>query len=126
MNRILTFAILLFSIALPICAQVQTGSILIKITDAQGAIMPGVSVSLSSPVLSGPTIATTDERGVHRFPSLLPGTYAVKLAGTMPVNEASPMVDTTSANVKVNIREEWLRGTPVGRGSWALRESKVR
>src|SRR6516162_6124970 len=80
MNRILTIAILLFSIALPICAQVQTGSILIKITDAQGAIMPGVSVSLSSPVLSGTTIATTDERGVHRFPSLLPGTYAVKLA----------------------------------------------
>jgi hypothetical protein len=47
MNRVLTFAILLFSIALPICAQVQTGSILIKVTDQQGGILPGVAVTLT-------------------------------------------------------------------------------
>jgi len=37
MNRVLTSAILLLSVAASVYAQVQTGSILIKVTDQQGA-----------------------------------------------------------------------------------------
>jgi hypothetical protein len=61
-------------------AQVQTGSILVKVTDQQGAVVPGVTVTISSPVLvTGQMVATTDAGGLYRFPSLPPGTYSVKL-----------------------------------------------
>src|SRR5262245_13995046 len=66
--------------ALPVSAQVQTGSILVRVTDAQGGAVPGVTITLSSPVLvAGTMTGVTDTGGVNRFPSLVPGTYSVKL-----------------------------------------------
>jgi hypothetical protein len=66
--------------AFPVAAQVQTGSILVRVTDAQGGAVPGVTVTLSSPVLVAGTMAgVTDTGGVNRFPSLQPGIYSVKL-----------------------------------------------
>ena len=50
-------------------AQVQTGSILVKATDEQGAVMPGVTVTISSPVLvAGQTTGVTDAGGVISLP----------------------------------------------------------
>lgn len=67
-------------VAAPALAQVQTGSILVKVVDEQGAVVPGVTVTINSPALvSGQMVGTTDVRGVHRFPSLNPGTFSVKL-----------------------------------------------
>jgi len=43
--------LIVLSLALPAGAQVQTGSILIKSVDQQGAVMPGVTITISSPVL---------------------------------------------------------------------------
>src|SRR5262245_35165473 len=139
-------------------AQVQTGSILVRSTDEQGAATPGVTVTISSPVLvAGSMTGVTDTAGVYRFPSLVPGTYSVKLdlqgfqsvlrenivvlvgqttpvelalkvatvAETVTVTGASPVVDTTSANVNVNLSEQLLQGTPGGRDIWALVEYKV-
>ena len=66
--------------ALPAAAQVQTGSILVRVTDEQGGAVPGVAVTLTSPVLvSGIMSGVTDSGGVNRFPSLQPGIYAVKV-----------------------------------------------
>ncbi len=66
--------------ALPVAAQVQTGSILVRVTDQQGGAVPGVTVTLTSPVLvAGTMTAVTDTGGVNRFPSLQPGIYSVKL-----------------------------------------------
>jgi hypothetical protein len=66
--------------ALPVAAQVQTGSILVRVTDAQGGAVPGVTVTLTSPVLvAGTMTGTTDTGGVNRFPSLQPGIYSVKV-----------------------------------------------
>ncbi len=65
--------------ALPVVAQVQTGSILVRATDEQGAAVPGVTVTLTSPVLvAGTMTGATDTGGVVRFPSLQPGVYSVK------------------------------------------------
>jgi carboxypeptidase family protein/TonB-dependent receptor-like protein len=62
-------------------AQVQTGSILVKVTDEKGGTVPGVTVTITSPVLvAGQMTGTTDAGGAYRFPSLGPGTYSVKLA----------------------------------------------
>jgi len=160
MSRILRYAaaaFVLFTTA-PALAQVQTGSILVRAIDQQGAVMPGVTITISSPVLvSGTMTAVTDAGGVYRFPSLVPGTYSVKtelsgfktinrenivvlvgqttpvefsmavasLAENITVTGASPTVDTTSANVNVNLSEQLIQGTPGGRDIWALVEAKV-
>jgi hypothetical protein len=47
------------------------------------------------------------------------------LAETVTVSGASPVIDTTSANVAVNLSEQLLQSTPGGRDIWALVEYKV-
>ena len=47
------------------------------------------------------------------------------LAETVTVTGTSPVIDTTSANVAVNLSEQLLQGTPGGRDIWALVEYKV-
>ena len=160
MKRIVSFFAVATALALAstASAQVQTGSILVRATDEQGAVMPGVSITISSPVLvAGSMAGVTDAGGVNRFPSLVPGIYSVKLelsgfatvtreniavlvgqttpvefamkvgavAENITVTGASPTVDTTSANVNVNLSNELLQGTPGGRDLWGLLEAKV-
>jgi hypothetical protein len=75
-----TLALLFALLAIPAAAQVQTGSILVKALDEKGGVLPGAAVTISSPVLvAGQMTGATDAGGVYRFPSLPPGTYAVKL-----------------------------------------------
>jgi hypothetical protein len=47
------------------------------------------------------------------------------LAESITVTGASPTVDTTSANVAVNLSEQLIQGTPGGRDIWGLLEAKV-
>ena len=47
------------------------------------------------------------------------------MAENITVTGASPTVDTTSANVNVNLSNELLQGTPGGRDLWGLLEAKV-
>src|SRR5205823_2759149 len=64
----------------PALAQVQSGSILVKAVDEQGAAAPGVTITISSPILvSGTVSGVTDAGGVYRLPNLQPGTYSVKV-----------------------------------------------
>jgi hypothetical protein len=56
----------------------QPGEIFGKVTDTSGAIMPGVNVTLTSPVLLQSQTATTSETGSYRFPQLPIGLYTVK------------------------------------------------
>jgi hypothetical protein len=58
-------------------AQAQTTSTLTgTITDSTGAVVPGATVSISSPSLIGGTHSTvSDSQGIYRFPSLQPGVY---------------------------------------------------
>ena len=65
--------------SLPLFAQVNAGSILVKTVDEQGGLMPGVSVTITSSVIvAGLKTDVTDSRGTIRFTPLLPGTYTVK------------------------------------------------
>jgi hypothetical protein len=56
----------------------NTAEIYGKVTDASGAIMPGVTVTLTSPVLLQPLTAVSTETGSYRFPGLGVGTYTIK------------------------------------------------
>jgi hypothetical protein len=142
----------------PAHAQIQTGSILVHVADEQGAVLPGASITISSPALvAGQMTAASDAGGTYRFPSLTPGIYAVKaeLSGfqtviredinvlvgqtssldlslkvasvteAVTVSGSSSTVDTTSANVNVNLSAELLQKTPGGRDIWAVLEYKV-
>src|SRR5947209_9180647 len=59
-------------------AQSQTGEIFGKVTDASGAVLPGVTVTVTGPVLLQPLTAVTSETGTFQFPRLEIGEYTVK------------------------------------------------
>ena len=59
-------------------AQIQTGSITVKAVDEQGATIPGVSVSVTSPVLPRELTGVTDTSGVYQLPGLAVGVYTIK------------------------------------------------
>jgi hypothetical protein len=59
-------------------AQTETGTIFGKVTDSSGGVIPGVSVTVTSPVLLQPLTAATSETGTYQFPKLEIGTYQVK------------------------------------------------
>lgn len=73
------------AVALGLCgpaaalAQSQDANIIGQVTDASGAVLPGVTVTATSPALQVPQVTTvTDERGEYRLTPLPIGTYAVE------------------------------------------------
>ena len=58
-------------------AQEQSGSIVGVVKDAQGGVLPGVTVEARSPSVVGVSTAVTDAQGTFRFPALPPGNYEV-------------------------------------------------
>jgi len=79
--------VLALASALPVWAQgggaSSTGTIQGRVSDAQGAVLPGVTVTATSPSMLGPQSTVTSESGTYRFPAVPPGTYTVtyELAG---------------------------------------------
>ena len=57
----------------------STGTIQGRITDAQGAVLPGVTVTATSPSALGAQTTVSSETGNYRFPAVPPGTYTVSL-----------------------------------------------
>jgi hypothetical protein len=55
----------------------STGTINGKVADASGAVLPGVTVTASSPSLMGVQTAVTNTEGLYRFPAVPPGTYTL-------------------------------------------------
>src|SRR5215468_1892090 len=84
-------------------AQSQTGEIFGKATDASGGVLPGVTVTLTGPVLLQPLTAVTSETGSYQFPRLEIGTYSVRFELTgfkTVVNEGIQV--TVNFNAQVN------------------------
>jgi hypothetical protein len=82
-SKILTAVAMLALLTLssvPTVAQIQTGSILVRVTDEQQAVVAGVTVTISSPMLvAAQVVGITDAGGAYRLPALVPGLYALKL-----------------------------------------------
>lgn len=103
----LILLMLSLGLAVPARAQVQTGSILVKAVDQQGAVLPGATITLTSPVMPGERVGVTDTDGVYRFPSLTVGTYQVKvsLQGFQPVIQPGVLVQQgQTANVPITLK----------------------
>lgn len=78
MRRVVSILVLLLLGATGASAQQQTGEIFGKVTDQSGGVLPGVTVTASSPVLLQPLVAVSSETGTYRFPQIPIGTYSVK------------------------------------------------
>jgi Carboxypeptidase regulatory-like domain len=57
-----------------------TGALTGRVTDATGAVVPGVTVTLTSTDTNQTRSTTTDENGSYRFSLLPPGTYGARFA----------------------------------------------
>jgi Carboxypeptidase regulatory-like domain len=78
-GKIAGMALLALCLSEPAMAQGGFGAIGGTAADASGAVLPGVTVTLSNPgTIGGNQVAVTDARGVYQFPRLVPGRYSVK------------------------------------------------
>src|SRR5947209_3917629 len=94
-------------VAPPAMAQ-TTGQIVGTVIDAQGGVLPGVTVTATSPQLQGARTSVTDGAGQFRFPSVPPGTYAIKaeLSGFQPATQENVRVSldqTVTLNLKLQV-----------------------
>jgi hypothetical protein len=85
-----------------------TGSINGAVSDNTGAVLPGVTVTATSPSLMGVQTAVTNEQGQYRFPSLPIGTYTLnyELGGFSNVRREGIIVQigfTATVNVQLQL-----------------------
>src|SRR5262245_17089416 len=76
-------AVVVLSLSVPsgALAQLQTGTILVKAVDEQGAAMPGVTLTITSAsIIAGQVEGVTDSVGIYRLRNLVSGTYTVRAA----------------------------------------------
>lgn len=80
LNRLTVFClcVTLLSLAAPTFAQEFRGRINGVVTDNTGAILPGVTVTASSPAMIQPQVQVTGTDGSYRFLALNPGLYQIE------------------------------------------------
>jgi carboxypeptidase family protein/TonB-dependent receptor-like protein len=90
-RRCLLSVVLLFAIAASAAAQ-TTGSIVGRVTDEAGGVLPGVSVEAQGSALQGSRTAVTDSAGAYRLDLLPPGEYTVSFTLQGFATESRPGV----------------------------------
>ena len=76
-KRVLHVAICVFMLAVPVVA--QDAGLAGSVTDATGALLPGVTVEITGPALDAPSIAITDGNGAYAV-AVPAGSYTVSFA----------------------------------------------
>jgi hypothetical protein len=92
----------------------STGTIQGRVTDAQGAVLPGVAVTATSAALIQPQTTVTSETGNYRFPAVPPGQYEVsyELAGFNTLRRSGIAITLGfTANVNVELALATLQET---------------
>jgi hypothetical protein len=129
--------------AVPLAAQSLTGTVSGTVSDSQGAVLPGATVTLVGK--TGSRTAVTDASGEYRFVALDPGTYDVQVAlsgfngrkqeniavsiakdskvdftlsvggltDTIEVVGEAPVVDTSSSATDANLTQDTLFLLPI-------------
>jgi hypothetical protein len=74
------FGVLLVAFTVPSTSAAQggDGSLCGAVTDEQGAAIPGVTITATSPTLIAPAVAVTESDGTYRVINLPPGTYTAQ------------------------------------------------
>lgn len=103
-NRfILMLSLFVMIAALPLMAQTTANLSGTVVTD--GAPLPGVSVTITSPAMQGTRTAVTSEAGSYNFPALPPGKFTVKfeLEGMQTVTKTVNLALNTTNKVDANM-----------------------
>jgi hypothetical protein len=147
--RMLGLVMLVFGIATSALAQAQTGNIFGRVIDADGAPLPGVTVTLSG--IGATQVFITDSEGRFRFLSLSPGGYrvAAELAGfgsvvrtgvdvnigrntnidmrltpaieqTITVTAETPLLDVRKTGTGATVTSIELEEVPTARDPWVI------
>src|ERR1051326_1698603 len=98
-RRVLAVALLLLSAFVLAGAQEFRGSVTGKITDPNGAVVPGATVAIRNVDTNVEATATTNEEGAYSFPLLQPGKYRL----TINAQGFSP---ATREDVVVNVADK--------------------
>src|SRR5579863_10536126 len=77
--RVLGIALGVLLIAGALFAQANFGRILGTITDQTGAVLPGATVTVMDVERGTNRVLTTDAAGEYNAPTLIPGTYTVRV-----------------------------------------------
>jgi len=108
--RLAAFVCALVGTGTPLLGQaVQTSALTGTIKDATGAVLPGVTVNISSPSqVGGVQTNVTDSQGIYRFPALHPGVFEMEatLSGFRTVKRADivlPLGTTTTIDVTLSL-----------------------
>lgn len=91
-----------------------TGSINGAVSDNTGGMLPGVTVTATSPALMGAQTAVTNEQGNYRFPAVPPGQYALtyELSGFGTIKRDGIVVNLGfAATVNVQLQVASLQET---------------
>ena len=150
MTRLTTMLALCLVLAAPAAAQVQSGTIAGVVRDEQNAVLPGVTVTLTSVDRTAAFVTESDGRfrflnlppGSYRVTTELPGfskvvredlivavgtnldlTFTLKVATvqeTVTVTGESPIVDTRAMGTTTNFSKLELEKIPTSRDPWAL------
>ena len=96
---------LLVLIAFAAYGQGTSGTLIGTVT-ADGAAVPGVTVTISSPALQGTRTAVTGDTGGYSFPSLPPGEYAVtfELSGMQTITRKLRVNLTQTSRADADLR----------------------
>jgi len=86
----------------------MSGAINGAVTDSTGAVLPGVTIVISSAALMGTRTTVTNAEGLYRFPALAPGAYTLvfTLDGFKSVKREGIYVGlgfTATVNVELHI-----------------------
>src|SRR5258708_3955567 len=70
------------------------GELVGKVTDDQGGVLPGVTVTLTGPAAMGAPTSVSGANGLYRFPAVNTGTYSLRfeLGGFAPLVRAGIVV----------------------------------
>jgi hypothetical protein len=75
----IALALLLFGAGIASAQTATTGQLSGRVVDDDGAVLPGVTVTASSPALiGGSRVTVTEQDGRYNFPALTPGVYHVR------------------------------------------------
>ena len=104
---VLLTAILAITPTLSLAQPAQTGTLTGIVKDAQGGVLPGVSVTATSQERGFTRDAVTDAQGRYRFPSIAIGSYKItaKLGGFDAVSLGDNLVQTeNTTNVSFTMK----------------------
>ena len=96
--RLIVLSLVVFAWSVAAVLAQGVGAIAGSVTDASGAVLPGVTVTLTSAqgTVGGNQEVLTDERGAYQFLRLVPGSYSVRavLQGFRPFTQTGIIVNS--------------------------------